>query len=103
MHRVAILLVCLGFLILPPAYGQNFEVKAVHRSPDEVVLHDRDTGEEWVATVGETVAGWRIVQITLDHVTIARKGDGGVVAVTQIPVGEGSRSGVARPEPPGQE
>jgi len=68
-----------------PAYGQSLEVLGVKENSKEVVLLDKDTGLESVAKQGQKVGVWRVVEITRDHVTLARL-EGDTVFVTTIPI-----------------
>jgi hypothetical protein len=92
MFRFSILMVLLSFAVSAPAYSQNFEVKEVREHSKQVVLRDRDTGEEWVAEVGDEIGGWRVVQITQHHISMAKSRDDQPMLMTKIPVKQGGRS-----------
>jgi len=86
MNKAIIPIILLTLMIICPAYSQNLEVQSVDEESKEVVLRDRDTGEEWVAKAGEEVEGWRIVKISRDQVTIVKQGEGRVTLMTELPV-----------------
>jgi len=79
-------MVLLSFAVSTPAYSQNFEVKEVREHSEQVVLRYRDTGEEWVAEVGDEIWGWRVVQITQRHITMAKSREDLPMLMTKIPI-----------------
>ena len=83
--RKTFLIIFLILIFAQPLCGQTFEVKSVREDLKEVVIRDKQTGEEKLLKKGEEVGGWRVVEITADHVTIS-KPEGNTVYVTQIPI-----------------
>jgi hypothetical protein len=91
MNKVIIPIILLTFAVAIPVYSQNIQVKIVSEDSKEAVLQDRDTGREWVAKSGDEVAGWKIVKIRQDKVTIMKQGEGHVTYKTDLPVKGKSR------------
>jgi L-cysteine desulfidase len=102
MNKAIISIIFLTLMIACPAYSQNFKVKTVDENSKEVVLQDKDTGEEWLAREGDEVEGWRIMAITKDHVTIAKINQEMESVMTQLPVKGGGRLIELNPQPLGQ-
>lgn len=91
MNKAIIPIILLILIVAHPVYSQNFKVKMVSEDVEEVVLQDSDTGEEWVAYLGDVVEGWKIVKIRNDQVTIVKQGEGQVTLKTDLPVKGGGR------------
>jgi len=78
MYRVIILTILATFTISLPAYSQNFKVLAVDEGFQEVLLHDRDTGNQWLVRVGDEIEGWTIVEVTKNRVVMRKEGAGNI-------------------------
>ncbi|BBO72162.1 hypothetical protein DSCA_60920 [Desulfosarcina alkanivorans] len=74
------------FAICGPAYCHTFKATYVSGDGTEAVLRDTSTGDEWMVQVGDEIDGYRVIQITMDHVTIVHPGENGVVYSTDIPI-----------------
>ena len=78
-----ILILFLIFLYGTPVHSQSLQVLEVKDDFKEVLLFDKNTGQEYLAKQGEKVGDWRVVEITQSHVTISRL-EGNTVFVTTI-------------------
>jgi hypothetical protein len=76
MYRVIIVAILATFTMSLSVYGQNFKVLAVEEDSQEVVLRDKDTGEQWLARVGDEIEGWTIVEVTKNKVVMRKEGEG---------------------------
>jgi hypothetical protein len=74
------------FIVPLPAYCQNFEVLEVDEYNEQAVLVDTDTGEEWVAEIGDEIAGWQVVRITAQYVTMSKPQEDQPMLMTNISV-----------------
>jgi hypothetical protein len=74
------------FAICGPAYCHTFKATYVSGDGTEAVLRDTSTGDEWMVQVGDKIDEYRIIQITMDHVTIVHPGENGVIYSTDIPI-----------------
>jgi hypothetical protein len=83
MWKVA-MVILLTLILVQSVNGQTFEVKAISEDIKQAVLRDTDTGEEWTVKKGDSVKGWRILEITREYITIVTPVEGGAVA-TRIP------------------
>ena len=99
MKKIMILITLLTLMIACPAHSQNFEVKTVDVASKEVVLQDKNTGEEWLAREGDEVEGWKIMAITSDYVSIAKIDEEMESVMTQLPVNGGGRLIRMTPQP----
>jgi hypothetical protein len=70
MYRFLIPLITSILLIAGSAGAGDFEVMQVLTDSEQVVLYNRNTGEEWVAETGDEIEGWKIVEIGSDSVTV---------------------------------
>jgi len=78
MYRVIILAILATFTMSLSVYGQNFKVLAVEEDSQEVVLRDKDTGEQWLARVGDEIEGWIIVKVTKNQVVMRKEAEGNI-------------------------
>jgi hypothetical protein len=102
MPRFLILMIFLSFAVSRPAYCQNFDVKEVRDHSEQVVLQDRDTGQEWVAEVGDEIGDWRVVRITQNYVTMAKSREDLPMLMIKIPAKPGGRIINVSPHQEGQ-
>lgn len=86
MKRICFFVVVSIFAICGPAYCHTFKAIYVSKDGTEAVLRDKATGDEWMVQVGDEIDEYRIVQITMDHVTIVHPGENGVIYSTDIPI-----------------
>jgi hypothetical protein len=86
MKRIIFLVLFSVFAICGPAYCHTFKAVDVSEGGAEAVLRDTITGDEWVVQVGDEIDGYRVVQITMEYVTIDHPGENGVFYSTEIPI-----------------
>jgi hypothetical protein len=89
MYKVIILMILLTLAVSLPAYGQNFQVRAVEEDPQQVVLRDKDTGKEWVVRAGDEIEGWAIIEVKKNRVVMRKKVPGDIshkAIVCTIPI-----------------
>ncbi|MFH1624475.1 MAG: hypothetical protein ABID54_04880 [Pseudomonadota bacterium] len=102
MGRLLTVVIALILVVSLPAYAQHFEVVEVLINPEGAVLRDMDTGQQWVAEVGDEINGWQVVKITEDYVTISKRMEGLPMLMTEIPVDKTKRIISVSPKIDGQ-
>ena len=86
MYKYLVTIILVTFAVSLPAYCQNFEVLEVDEYYEQAVLFDSNTGEEWVAGIGDEIEGWQVVRITAQYVTMSKPQDDQPMLMTNIPV-----------------
>jgi hypothetical protein len=85
MYRI-ILVILLVFLSAQVVFCQAFEAMGLSQDLREAVLRNPATGEERIVTKGDTIDGWKVIEITSTHVTVGRQLESGGAIATTIPV-----------------
>lgn len=93
----AILVVLLVLWSAQAVYCQSFEAIGVSEDLQEAILKSTVTGEERIVRRGDTIDGWRVVEIAPTHVTIGRQVEGGGAIATRVPVRVKLRPRTERP------
>lgn len=98
MRQTFITVLLLSFLIVQPAYSQDFQVRSIDLDRMEAVLLDENTGELWTVVERDIVEGWKVVRIQESGVTISMPLDDHTIAVTELPK-PGGRLHMIAPNP----
>ena len=72
MYKCLIIIFLTAFIFAHSAYAQSFRVISISEDL-EAVLVDRETDEEWVASEGDEIEGWTIVEVTKARVVIRKE------------------------------
>ncbi len=86
MYKYFVAIILAMFAVSMPGYCQDFEVLEVDEHYEQAVLFDSNTGEEWVAEIGDDIEGWQVVRITAQYVTMSKPQDDQPMLMTNIPV-----------------